>query len=309
MTADPSAIAWVPGDLGDHGSARDLVEGCDAVVHAALYLPADGFLGGEGDLPQFVETNVLGTIRLIEASRRAGVPRFVFISTCAVHDQILDDRPLDETHPLWPASHYGAHKAAIEAFVHSYGLGQGLPDLRAAADGHLRPGPPAATGASGSTWSPRSRGARTSRAGVAARRSTPATSRGLAALLLTADGVAGEAYNCYDRLHLGSRGRHDRQRTRPAAAARSRGGHLAEAPDRHHEAPGPGHAVRRPSLAGSDGGPVDPGLTFGLIRLTCRARHSLRGYVQQRRATTTTRSRQRPRRFVPRACPTLTQPW
>jgi nucleoside-diphosphate-sugar epimerase len=28
---------------------------------------------------------------------------------------------------LWPTSHYGAHKAALEAFVHSYGLGQGWP--------------------------------------------------------------------------------------------------------------------------------------------------------------------------------------
>src|SRR5690606_1214457 len=53
--------------------------------------------------------------------------RFVFISTCAVHDTILNDRTLDETHPLWPHSHYGAHKAAIEKFVHSYGLGQGFP--------------------------------------------------------------------------------------------------------------------------------------------------------------------------------------
>ena len=53
--------------------------------------------------------------------------RFIFISTCAVHDKILDDRPLDERHPLWPQSHYGAHKAAIEKFVHSYGLGQSFP--------------------------------------------------------------------------------------------------------------------------------------------------------------------------------------
>ncbi len=53
------------------------------------------------------------------------MPRFVFISTCAVHDVILADRPLDEAHPLWPKSHYGAHKAALEKFVHSYGLGQG----------------------------------------------------------------------------------------------------------------------------------------------------------------------------------------
>ncbi len=55
------------------------------------------------------------------------MPRFVFVSTCAVHEVILDDRPLDETHPLWPTSHYGAHKAALEAFVHSFGLGQGWP--------------------------------------------------------------------------------------------------------------------------------------------------------------------------------------
>jgi nucleoside-diphosphate-sugar epimerase len=51
----------------------------------------------------------------------------VFISTCAVHEVILDDRPLDEAHPLWSRTHYGAHKAALEAFVHSYGFGAGWP--------------------------------------------------------------------------------------------------------------------------------------------------------------------------------------
>src|SRR5215217_341972 len=127
VEAPGAAIAWVPGDLAEPGSERGLVEGCDAVVHAALYRPGGRFMGGEGDLVRFVEANVVGTIRLIEAARAAGVARFVFISTCAVHDAILDDRPLDEAHPLWPASHYGAHKAALEAFVHSYGLGQRYP--------------------------------------------------------------------------------------------------------------------------------------------------------------------------------------
>src|SRR5262249_6984034 len=46
---------------------------------------------------------------------------------CAVHEVILGDRPLDETHPLWPTSHYGAHKAALEKFVHSFGLGEDWP--------------------------------------------------------------------------------------------------------------------------------------------------------------------------------------
>ena len=64
---------------------------------------------------------------MIEAARASKVNRFVFISTCAVHERIPSDRPLDETHPTTPTSHYGAHKAAIEQFVHSYGWGQGYP--------------------------------------------------------------------------------------------------------------------------------------------------------------------------------------
>jgi len=118
-------LDWLPGELGDRGPADRLVASCDAVVHAALYHPGGGFRGGEGNLVDFAEKNIVGTIELIEAARAAGAARFVFISTCAVHEKILDDRPLDETHPLWPASHYGAYKAAVEAFVHSYGFGQG----------------------------------------------------------------------------------------------------------------------------------------------------------------------------------------
>lgn len=120
-------IEWAPGSLGDDAAAQRLVQGCDAVVHAALYHPGGGFRGGEGDLISFVEHNVVGTLKLIEAARAAGVGRFLFISTCAVHERILDDRPLDESHPLWATSHYGAHKGAIEKFVHSYGLGAGYP--------------------------------------------------------------------------------------------------------------------------------------------------------------------------------------
>ena len=120
-------LEWLPGELGNDGSTSEMVRGCDAVVHSALYHPGGGFRGGEGDVIEFVQKNVVGTLKLIEAAREAGVGRFVFISTCAVHEKILDDRPLDEAHPLWPTHHYGAHKAAIEKFVHSYGLGEGYP--------------------------------------------------------------------------------------------------------------------------------------------------------------------------------------
>ena len=73
----------------------------------------------------FFGVNLTGSLQLFQAAFDAGVPRFVFISTRAVHEVTLDDRPLDEAHPLWPDSHYRAHKAPPEAVVHSYGLGQG----------------------------------------------------------------------------------------------------------------------------------------------------------------------------------------
>jgi hypothetical protein len=167
------------------------------VVHAALDHPGGGFRGGEGDLVEFVDTNLVGTIRLVEASREAGVGRFIFISTCAVHEKILDDRPLDETHPLWPASHYGAHKAAIEKFINSYALGYGYPICA------LRP-----TGVYGvaqpiedSKWFElvqavvRGETVTCQRGGKEVHAGDVAKAVGV---LLQADGIPGEAYNCYD---------------------------------------------------------------------------------------------------------------
>jgi nucleoside-diphosphate-sugar epimerase len=125
LPCPPNRIQWVPGELGDVRSMRALVEGTRAVVHAALYHPGGGFRSYEGNHVEFVERNVVGTLRLIDAARRAGVGRFISLSTCAVHEVVLEDRPLDESHPTRAISHYGAHKAAIEQFIHSYGLGEG----------------------------------------------------------------------------------------------------------------------------------------------------------------------------------------
>lgn len=119
-------IEWIRGDLAEPNS-RELMRDCDAVVHGALWRPKKQFQAQDIDVVKFCQLNLLGSIDLIQTAAELGVNKFVFISTCAVHDQILDDRPLDEAHPLWPHSHYGAHKAAIEKFVHSFGLGSGFP--------------------------------------------------------------------------------------------------------------------------------------------------------------------------------------
>ncbi len=118
-------VEWLRGTLEDEGARAELIDGVDAVVHAALSWPASRRGSDRDDFVEFVRTNLLGSLLLMNEAYRADIGRFVFISTCAVHDEILQDRPLDEAHPLWPRSHYGAHKAAIEKFVHSFGLGQG----------------------------------------------------------------------------------------------------------------------------------------------------------------------------------------
>lgn len=123
------AIAWLPGALGDEQAVGEFIRGVDAVVHAAVQWegPRTRGRGHHGAASVFFGTNLTGSLQLFRTAFEAGVPRFVFLSTCAVHEVILGDRPLDETHPLWPTGHYGAHKAALEAFVHSYGLGQNWP--------------------------------------------------------------------------------------------------------------------------------------------------------------------------------------
>lgn len=191
-------LEWLPGRLNDPTATDAVVRGMDAVVHAALDRPGAGFTGAEGDLVAFVDTNLLGTLRLIEAARGAGVGRFIFISTCAVHDVILQDRPLDETHPTWAKSHYGAHKAAIEEFIHSFGFGRQY-DICA-----LRP-----TGIYGlarpareSKWYElvhtvkEGRPVHSAAGGKEVHAADVAKAVGI---LLTADGIAGQSYNCYDR--------------------------------------------------------------------------------------------------------------
>jgi nucleoside-diphosphate-sugar epimerase len=194
-------VEWLPGQLGDAAAARELVRGADALVHAAVEWegPRNRGRGSHGAPDVFLGVNLAGSLQLFQAAFEAGVPRCVFVSTCAVHEVILPDRPLDETHPLWPTSHYGAHKAALEAFVHSYGLGQGWPICA------LRP-----TGIYGLAHPPAD-----SRwyalVGQVLRGEPVATAKGgkevhaadvarAIDLLLNADAkaVAGQSFNCYD---------------------------------------------------------------------------------------------------------------
>jgi nucleoside-diphosphate-sugar epimerase len=197
-----NAIDWLPGQLGDLAAANKLVNGVDAVVHAALEWegPRHSRPREQIDLETFLEVNLTGSLRLFQAARTASVPRFVFISTCAVHEIILNDRPLDETHPLWPTRHYGAHKAALEGFVHSYGFGEGWPICALRPTGIYGLAHPAQNSRWFDLVGQVLRGERVA-SGVGGKEVHAADVAKAAGLLLTADtrSVAGQAFNCYDR--------------------------------------------------------------------------------------------------------------
>jgi len=89
------------------------LEGVDRVVHAAA-MP--GLARSWTDIELYSSCNVVGTARLVDACRRAGVERFVHISTSSVYGA---DAVGDETLPLRPVSPYGVTKLAAEHLVNA----------------------------------------------------------------------------------------------------------------------------------------------------------------------------------------------
>lgn len=199
---DDLPIDWQAGSLGDRDATRNLVQGADAVVHSALQWEGRGGFSSSGrdDLEAFLEANLMGSLRLFQAAHAVKVPRFVFISTCAVHDLILDDRPLDEAHPLWPKSHYGAHKAALEKFVHSYGFGQNWPICALRPTGIYGLAHPAKDSRWFDLVGSVLRGEQVASA-IGGKEVHAADVAKAVGLLLQADAkaITGQAFNCYDR--------------------------------------------------------------------------------------------------------------
>ena len=109
------------GDAADPQALAGLLAGAEAVVHTAVDWDAL-----ERSPAVHFERNVLGSLRLLEAARLAGVEQFLFVSSVAVHHEILPDRALDERHPTWPSSVYGAYKAAVEPHLKAYHTTYGL---------------------------------------------------------------------------------------------------------------------------------------------------------------------------------------
>jgi dTDP-glucose 4,6-dehydratase len=124
LEGDPRHV-FVRADIRDGSAMLDLMRRHDieAVVNFAAESHVDRSIRSA---EPFLDTNVIGTLRLLEAARTAGVRRFLQVSTDEVYGSLGPTGAFEETTPVTPRSPYSASKAAadhlIMAFHHTHGM-------------------------------------------------------------------------------------------------------------------------------------------------------------------------------------------
>ncbi|MBN1677485.1 MAG: NAD-dependent epimerase/dehydratase family protein [Candidatus Thermoplasmatota archaeon] len=106
----------VVGDIQRPGDVRRVLGGVDAVVHCAAQVSVDKSVQ---DPITDASVNVLGTVSVLHESAKAGVRKFVYISSAAIFGR-PKYLPVDEEHPTHPISNYGVSKLAGEKYVLAY---------------------------------------------------------------------------------------------------------------------------------------------------------------------------------------------
>ena len=127
-----SPYTTVVGSAADRATVRRCLAGADAVLHAAtLHKPHVGSHRRQ----EFVDTNVSGTLCLLEEAVAAGVGRFVFTSTTSAFGRALSPRPgapagwiAEDVAPV-PRNVYGVTKTAAEDLCEVVHRDHGLPCL------------------------------------------------------------------------------------------------------------------------------------------------------------------------------------
>ncbi|BCK54621.1 UDP-glucose 4-epimerase GalE [Nocardia wallacei] len=118
----PSGAKFVDGDIATVGVELIESESFDGVLHFA----AQSLVGESVQQPEkYWHGNVVKTLSLLEAMRRAGTPRLVFSSTAAVYGE-PEQVPITEDSPARPTNPYGASKLAIDHAITSYAVAHGL---------------------------------------------------------------------------------------------------------------------------------------------------------------------------------------
>ena len=111
------------GDIRDSGFVDAAAEGAEIVMHlAALIAIPYSYVAPRS----IVETNVTGTLNVLEAVRRHGAARLIHTSTSEVYGT-PETLPIRETHPLQGQSPYSASKIAADQLCEAYWRSFGVP--------------------------------------------------------------------------------------------------------------------------------------------------------------------------------------
>jgi NAD dependent epimerase/dehydratase len=105
-----------PGDIRDSYGVKEAMKGCDAVLHLAALI-AIPFSYHSPDT--YVDTNVKGTLNVLQAARELGVKRIIHTSTSEVYGT-AQFVPITEEHPLQGQSPYSATKIAADQLAYSF---------------------------------------------------------------------------------------------------------------------------------------------------------------------------------------------
>lgn len=106
----------VSGDVRDPEFCRHITRGCKLVFHlAALIAIPYSYVAPDS----YVDTNIRGTLNMLQAARDCGVERIVVTSTSEVYGTALYV-PIDENHPKQPQSPYSATKIGADALAKSF---------------------------------------------------------------------------------------------------------------------------------------------------------------------------------------------
>ena len=109
-------IEVVTGDIRDPHFMRSVMTGYEVVFHLAALIAIPYSYAAPSS---YVDTNVTGTLNVMQAARDTGVARVVHTSTSEVYGTALYV-PIDEKHPLQPQSPYSATKIAADAIAASF---------------------------------------------------------------------------------------------------------------------------------------------------------------------------------------------
>ncbi len=112
-----SNYKFVQGDICDKNIVMDLMSQVDCCVNFAAESHVDRSITG----PEvFVDTNVKGTLNLLEAARQFNIHRYLQVSTDEVYGTLGKTGYFTETTPLAPNSPYSASKASADMLVRAY---------------------------------------------------------------------------------------------------------------------------------------------------------------------------------------------